>query len=128
MSERRNGGWEDVLKLMFPGYVLIGTEQIEDVYKLIVRVQSVLDVLQNDDEFLEVRLEEIARLIQMADDNGIIQKSQGIFDENNLFKITSDLLNGHDDWIVKYRVRNRRVVEGHNARRRTPYSLARCGA
>jgi transcriptional antiterminator NusG len=101
LKERKEGIWYDVFKVMFPGYILLATEQIEDVAKLLVTTEGVVRFLQNDKEFQEIRIEEIAKLLYMADADGVIGVSKVRVNADDSVEVVSGPLKGCDDWITK---------------------------
>ena len=70
VKERKNGAVAEVCKVMFLGYVLVVIEQIDAVFDLVSGIKGVLGFLQSNNEFQEVRLEEIVRFVYMAGDGG----------------------------------------------------------
>jgi transcriptional antiterminator NusG len=110
MKERKGGVFSIKCRLMFPSYVLIGTEQIEEVYDLVREIGGVLRFLRNDDEFQEVRLEEISKLVYMADANGVIGESKVQLNADDRIEVLSGPLKGFDGWIKRFNRRKGRVA------------------
>jgi len=110
IRERKAGKVTEQIKVMFPGYVLIGTEQIDEVSRLIAEVKGVLRILKNDDEFQEIRLEEISRLVHMANDKGVIGESKIWLNENDRVEVISGPLKGYEGLITKLNRRKNRVA------------------
>jgi transcriptional antiterminator NusG len=100
-----------VTKIMFPGYLLIGTDAIEQVYDAIRNCKGVLKFLRSDDyEFQELRPDEIARLAYMSDDSGLVGVSSVTLDENARIVVLAGPLKGMDGYITKYDRRRGRVA------------------
>jgi transcriptional antiterminator NusG len=109
LVERRCGENHTVLKIMFPGYVIVGTEQIYRFADIAKQNSSVLYALSEDSEFLEIYLHEISPLIYMLDDNDVIGVSEVEFGENSRIRVLAGPLKGLDGWIVKTDIRRGRV-------------------
>jgi transcriptional antiterminator NusG len=106
-------GETETLRLLFPGYVLVGTKQIEQVFTLANGVRDIYRFLRAGDEeklFQQIELAEIMRIIDLCDDNGIIGESTAILDENEMLVVTSDPLKGEKGYITKYDRRKGRVL------------------
>ena len=110
VRERKDGVVPEENKIMFPGYVLVGTETIEQVFSFAGRIKGVLKFLKNEDGFQEVRLEEISRLIYMADEDDVIGESEVRLDENDRIVVLSGPLKGEEGNIVKFNRRKSRVA------------------
>jgi transcriptional antiterminator NusG len=110
LKERKDGVVIEVCRVMFPGYVLVGTEQIDEVFDFVNNIKGVLRFLKNNDEFQEVHLEEISRLIYMTDDEGVIGDSKVWLNENDRVEVLSGPLKGFDGWITKLNRRKNRVA------------------
>jgi transcriptional antiterminator NusG len=112
ICERKDGVDSEVCRVMFPGYVLVGTDQIDAVSKIIANATGALSILRGEDCYLEIRLEEISRLVYMADDEGVIGESSVCLNEENRIQVLTGPLKGEEGRIVKFdRRRNRVAVE-----------------
>jgi transcriptional antiterminator NusG len=112
IHERKDGIVSKLHRVLFPGYVLVGTEQIEKISPFITNTAGVLNVLKADNYYLEISLEEISGLIYMADAHGVIGESKIRLNEENRIEVIAGPLKGEEGKIVKYdRRRNRVAVE-----------------
>lgn len=109
MREHRNGVWNEVNKIMFPGYVFVGTDNITELYSTIRQNEKILSLLRNDDGYAEVELDEIAYIVYMSDDTGVIGESD-IFIEDDLVMVKSGPLVNFDGKVVNINKRNKRVT------------------
>jgi transcriptional antiterminator NusG len=109
LVERKGGENHTVLKEMFPGYVIVGTEQIYRFADVAKQNSSVLYALSEDSEFLEIYLHEISPLIYMLDDDDVIGISKVEFGEDSRIRVLAGPLKGLDGWIVKKDIRRGRV-------------------
>ncbi|WP_167957226.1 antiterminator LoaP [Anaerosporobacter faecicola] len=73
--ERKQGIRYEVIKLMFPGYVFIETDSITQFYKRAKGSPHIIKFLKEKDFFYEIQLEEISRILFMADHKGLINLS-----------------------------------------------------
>jgi len=104
-------GKEEQVKIMFPGYVLVGTDDIDGVFNVANGMKSVLKFLKSDDgEFLEIKLEEISRLVYMADEEDVIGASDVYLNEDNRIVVLSGPLKGEEGRITKFNRRRGRVA------------------
>jgi transcription antitermination factor NusG len=92
---------------MFPGYVLIGTDNVKDLYKLICENEKVFKVLETDKEYSEVQYDEIFHILKMSDKKGAIGESELFVADDTVFVKSGPLLN-FDGTIKKVDKRNKR--------------------
>jgi transcriptional antiterminator NusG len=109
MRERRQGAWYEVNKVMFPGYVLVGTDNIAGLYSTIRQNDKILSLLRNDDGYAEIELSEIAHIVYMSDEVGVIGESD-IFIEGETVLVKSGPLANFDGVIAKVQKRNKRCI------------------
>lgn len=98
--ERKQGIRREVVKTMFPGYVLLETEFISKFFLKARSSPHVIRFLRVDSCFLEVRKEEIRQILKMSDSGGLIDISKG-FIENDKVKIVEGPLLGMEGVITK---------------------------
>jgi transcriptional antiterminator NusG len=113
-KDKNAKGATETLRLLFPEYVLVGTEQIEQVFSLANGVRDIYRFLRAGDEdklFQQIELAEIMRIIDFCDDDdGIIGESTATLDENEMLVVTSDPLKDEEGYITKYDRRKGRVL------------------
>jgi transcriptional antiterminator NusG len=110
LKERKGGIVIEACKAMFPGYVLIGTEQISELSGPVSGIDGVIRFLKDREGFQEVRPEEIAGLIHMAGEDGVISESKVRLGQNDRVEVLSGPLKGFDGWITKLNRRKSRVA------------------
>jgi len=108
--ERRDGDVSEVLKVMFPGHVLVDTDYIEGVFEAAVGVQGIIRFLKNDGKYQEVESSEIAKLVYWSDENGIVGESEAYLDSDGHVAALSGPLKDEDGWITKFNKRKCRVA------------------
>lgn len=98
--ERKQGIRREVVKTMFPGYVLLETEVIFEFFLKARNSPHVIRFLRNNSCFWEVKKEEIKQILKMSDSGGLIEISKG-FVENDKVKIVEGPLLGMEGVITK---------------------------
>lgn len=98
--ERKQGMKREVIKTMFPGYVLLETESIHEFFFQSKNSPYMIRFLRNDAYFQEVRKEEIERILMMVDCRGLIEISKA-FVENDKVRITDGPLFGREGIIQR---------------------------
>lgn len=106
--ERRNGVFGEVERKIFPGYVLIHTECINEVYYKTFKLEHLYRYLRRNGLFEEIRLEEIANIVYMANAEGVIGVSD-IFIESDAVKVMNGPLCNYRGWVVKIDKHKRRA-------------------
>jgi transcriptional antiterminator NusG len=99
LRELHKHKWKEVNKIMFPGYVLIGTDNIVELYSAIRQNNKILSLLRDEEGYSKLRLEEIAHIVYMSDDEGVIGESD-IFVEGDTVLVKSGPLTNFDGVVV----------------------------
>jgi transcriptional antiterminator NusG len=108
LQERRQGEFVEVIRTMFPGYVLVQSEDIRGIAEVTRRGKGIIRFLQNEDDFQEIRLEEISMIVYMTDEAGVIGVSEALV-EGNMIQVVSGPLKGHEGLIKKIDKHHRRA-------------------
>lgn len=110
VREKKDGMVRTVVKRMFPGYILLETEEILKFYLKLktTRCEHYFGVLRNGSYFKEVRLEEISNIIYMSNSDGVIGSSD-VFVENDRILVKKGPLTNYDGFIKKVDRRKHRV-------------------
>jgi len=108
LQERHQGEFVEVIRTMFPGYVLAQSEDIQEFAKIVTRGKGIFRFLQTEGEFQEVRLEEIATIVSMTDDAGVIGTSE-IRAEGDIITVASGPLKGYEGLIRRIDKHHRRI-------------------
>jgi len=111
VRERINDAFVTVAKKMFPGYILLETENILDFYLKVKskRSEHLFGILRHGGYFKEIRLEEISNIIYMTDSDGVIGISD-VFVENDRIIVTKGPLKNYDGFIKKIDRRRHRIT------------------
>lgn len=98
--ERKQGVRKEVIKRMFPGYVLVETDYIEEFYIRARGGPHILKFLKDNYNFLEVSIDEINQILKLVDNKGLINVSRGLV-VNDRIHITEGPLLGREGIIKK---------------------------
>lgn len=108
LMENHKGIFVETIKTMFPGYILIKTDNVWDIFDKTRNISSLYRFLKNNIEMQEIRMEEIADLFCMIDNKGIVGISD-IFVENDRIIVTKGPLMNYNGYVKKVDRRNHRV-------------------
>ncbi len=98
--ERKQGVRREVIRNLFPGYILIETDQILDFYIRIKGRPRVYKILRDYDYFYTVGPEEMHRILNLTDDDGLIDISEAFY-INDRVQIMNGPLWGKEGIIKK---------------------------
>ncbi len=98
--ERKQGIRKTVVKKMFPGYVLLKTDNIYEFYMQARGIPHIINFLKSSYYFLEVSKNEITQIASMTDNKGLIKISQALM-VNDKICITDGPLYGREGIIKK---------------------------
>jgi transcriptional antiterminator NusG len=85
MNERKGGKWRNVIRPLFPGYILVHGELTPDIYYHIKGVSDIYFVLKEGWTPLEIYEEEIRPILHLMGDgdvigaSGIVMKGDKVF-------------------------------------------------
>lgn len=108
LIERHQGIVKEVITKMFPGYILIYTEKIQELYGKVRGCRHLIKFIHTNDYFAEIKVNEIANIVYMMDDSGIIGPSD-IYIENDRVRVISGPLKSYDGYIKKIDKRKHRA-------------------
>ena len=85
VPEKHNGVFVYKTKLLYPGYVLINTAETKPrLYEKVLEIPSVYKWIHNNGVLSPLYEEEVAILLKLVDEIGIIQKSYAIVKNTNI--------------------------------------------
>ncbi|MDR1464343.1 MAG: antiterminator LoaP [Oscillospiraceae bacterium] len=108
LLEPHQGEFIEVIRTMFPSYVLVESEDIRGFAKETVPCNGIFRFLEHDGLFEEILLEEIAQIIYMTDEAGVIGASETIA-EGVWVEVVSGPLKGFEGQIRKIDKHKRRA-------------------
>lgn len=91
--ERKHGVRCKVVRKLFPGYILVETNQIVDFYNRVNGRPHIIKFLRNSGYFLEVRNDEINHIFHLVNKEGLIGISQGFIIDDKVKIIDGPLRN-----------------------------------
>lgn len=101
--------WISEVQILFPSYVFIETESIEEFAGELEKIKGFRKLLKNKELFLSVSTEEAEHIFDLLDDDGIISESVGIKDDNGRVKVLNGPLVGKES-LIKYIDRHKRFA------------------
>ena len=109
-SKRRYAGaWHMEKKNMFPGYLFLITDHIEDVFFALKRVPRLTKLLRPDQKMTPLAKEEAEVLDRLSGGKGLVKMSFGI-KEGDQIKVTKGCLMGMESRIVKIDRHKRKAI------------------
>ena len=108
MRERKEGKWEDKIRTLFPGYVLLNGQMNSDNYRLIRDVPGVIKLLKDSNGPQEITEHEIELISRLTYNNEIIGSSRVYVQGGSVVVIDGPLL-GLEGYIQAFDKRKGRV-------------------
>lgn len=100
-KQRVRGEWVVRTRPLFPGYLIVITDRVEDLEQALRGVPAFTRILGNDEAFIPLSDSEIAWLDAFTQtDHRVVDISEGII-EGDEIKITRGPLMNHVGWIKK---------------------------
>ncbi len=97
-----------IMSRLFPGYVFIETERIEDFYKRLNRIYAMTKVLRTGEEMTPIQPEEEEYLRRLGGDEHVVKYSEGYIEGDKLV-VTSGPLKDFEGKVKKI-LRHKRLV------------------
>ncbi|MDF2841867.1 MAG: hypothetical protein K0R00_293 [Herbinix sp.] len=98
--ERKQGMRYEVIKIMFPGYILVETDNIIQFYRKAKGTPHIIKFLREYDYFHEIKVDEIQKLLHLSNPKGLIDVSQA-YVVNDKIRISDGPLLGQEGLIKK---------------------------
>jgi len=108
MRERKDGKWEDKIRTLFPGYVLLKGEMSNKKYNLIKDIPGVFRLLMDGGGPQEISEHEIEIISRLTANNEIIERSSVYIQGGEVMVIDGPLL-GLEGYIQSIDKRKGRV-------------------
>lgn len=102
---KKNGQRRIVVRILFPGYLFLDTDQIELVHEALRGIPELTKVLKTGDEFIPITTEEQAFIIQHGNAEHVFEMSSGYMEGDEVI-ITSGAFAGYQG-VLKH-------VDRHN--------------
>lgn len=98
--KRIRGEWTTQMKILFPGYVFMITEELEKLYDQLRNVIGLTKLIGTGREVVALREDEVGFLKKVGGEEQIVEMSEGIIEDAQV-KITSGPLVGMEGCIRK---------------------------
>lgn len=108
VQELHGGNYIEVTKEMFPGYVLIRSDEIVEIFQRTRKCPFLYSFLRINENFQEIRPEEISNILCMVDEEGIVGISD-VLVENDKVKVIDGPLCNYTGIIQRINKRKRRA-------------------
>lgn len=109
--ERKAGQTRYVLKIMFPGYVLIQAQMQPEIYYQLKTIPDCIRVLNNGENCTRIPENEINLLLSLVDDNEVVDISR-FYIQNTRVTIVAGPLKGKEGLIKAVDRRKNRAKIG----------------
>lgn len=94
------GKWTVLKKILFPGYVFVVTDHLNDLYEELKHIDGMTKMIGTGQEIVPLTDEEVEFIQHFGGEDKIVQMSEGII-ENSQVKILSGPLEGMEAFIRK---------------------------
>ena len=108
-GQKRGGAWEPCERVLFPGYLIVVTRQIERVERMLRSVKTFTRLLGNDKAFIPLNPEEVAWIEAFTSrDDRLVEMSEG-YVEDGRGGVSSGPLVRHEYLIDEVNHRQRKA-------------------
>lgn len=99
-QRRIQGEWGILRKVLFPGYVFVVTDEIEELYKNLKTIIGLTKLLGTGQEIVPLTMDEEKFLRRFGGDGHMVAMSEGIIEQSQVRVISGPLL-GMEGYIRK---------------------------
>lgn len=99
-KKRIRGEWTVQKKILFPGYVFVVTERLDELYEALKKVNGLTKLIGTGKEIVPLTEEEKNFLIELGGDRQVVEMSEGIIEDSRA-KVLSGPLQGKEGLIKK---------------------------
>lgn len=107
-QRKLHGKWNVLKKVLFPGYIFMVTDELDELWFQLKRIQGMTKILGTGDEILPLTEEEVTFMQRFGGEKQVVEISKGIL-EGNQVKILSGPLTGKEALINKIDYHKRRA-------------------
>lgn len=111
LAERKTkikGQWTRITSRLFPGYVFVETERIEDFFRRLKTINGMTKILRTGEEMTPIHQEEEEYLRLLGGDSHIVRYSEGYMEGEKLV-VTSGAMKDYKGTVKKI-LRHKRLV------------------
>ena len=98
--KRIRGTWTTQKKVLFPGYVFLISEKLEELYESLKKVIGVTKLIGTGDEILPLKDSEVSLLKRLGGEEQVVGMSEGMIEDSRV-RIMSGPLVGMEGYIRK---------------------------
>lgn len=99
-KKKYEGSWHTLERVLFPGYVFIITDFIEELYEALRDVMGMTKVIGTGKEIVPLTDEEVNHLLRLGKESQMVEMSIGRI-ENGILKVTEGPLLGMEEFVKK---------------------------
>ena len=99
-QKKKQGKWTTLKKVLFPGYVFLVTDQVEELFLKLKEVEGLTKLLGTGEEIIPITEKETEFIQRFGGDNQVVEMSQGIIEGSQVI-IQSGPLMGKEGLIRK---------------------------
>lgn len=99
-KKRMRGEWVTLKKVLFPGYVFMVTDELEELYLQLKCVEGLTRLIGTGDEIVPLNPDEEAFLRRMGGEEQVVRMSEGVIEGAQVY-ITTGPLQGMEGYIRK---------------------------
>lgn len=99
-QKRIRGAWTIQRKVLFPGYVFIVSENLEQLYKELRNVLGLTKLIGTGQEIVALQEEEVSFLLRIGGEDQIMEMSEGVIEDSRV-RVTAGPLVGMEGLIRK---------------------------
>ncbi|MCD8398249.1 MAG: antiterminator LoaP [Lachnospiraceae bacterium] len=107
-QRKLHGKWNVLKKVLFPGYIFMVTDELDELRFQLKLVQGMTKILGTGDEIVPLTEEEVGFMQRFGGEKQVVEISKGIL-EGNQVKILSGPLTGKEALITKIDYHKRRA-------------------
>lgn len=99
-KKRIRGEWTVKQKVLFPGYVFVVTEKLDEMYQQLGKVIGLTKLIGTGEEIVPLREDEIGFLKDVGGEEQVVQMSEGVIEGEEII-VKSGPLQGLEGYIRK---------------------------
>ncbi len=99
-KKRIRGEWITQKKILFPGYVFVVTDRLEELYEALKSVAGLTKLIGSGRDIVPLTKNERYFLLEFMGENRLVELSQGVI-RNSRVRITTGPLKGKEGYIRK---------------------------
>ena len=107
VQKQFRGEWRTCVATLFPGYLIVVTDRVDELEAQMRRVPAFVRVLSNDGGFVPLERDEVAWIDAFTEKgHRTVGVSEGVIDGDRIVVLKGPLM-GHEGWIKKINRRKR---------------------